>query len=202
MYQTKKMCYNSTKDGWRDIMPMNSNAVIPEEEKSKLAAMYAEYKDLMCYMAYQILRDNQETEDIVHQAFIRIMNIREYIGDVYSTRTRSLLITITKRLALDLYRKRKNHNIVTLNNAYTDSITDIDIENVYESDEILAALSDLPSKYRNLLILRYHYGLQVNDIANILSMSKANVYKTILRAKSKLLEILESTQGIIYAKEG
>lgn len=196
------MCYNSTKDGWRDIMPMNSNAVIPEEEKSKLAAMYAEYKDLMCYMAYQILRDNQETEDIVHQAFIRIMNIREYIGDVYSTRTRSLLITITKRLALDLYRKRKNHNIVTLNNAYTDSITDIDIENLHESDEILAALSDLPSKYRNLLILRYHYGLQVNDIANILSMSKANVYKTILRAKSKLLEILESTQGIIYAKEG
>lgn len=49
--------------------------------------------------------------------------------------------------------------------------------------------------YRELLLLKYDSGFSEKEIAVLLSMTEANVHKTIQRAKTKLSKILEEQEA-------
>ena len=42
------------------------------EEKSLFEQIYLEYRGLMFHVAYEILHNEQDAEDAVHQAFVKI----------------------------------------------------------------------------------------------------------------------------------
>lgn len=51
------------------------------EEKSKFEQLYLEYKGLMFHVAYEILHNEQDAEDAVHQAFVKIAENIKKIDD-------------------------------------------------------------------------------------------------------------------------
>lgn len=53
------------------------------EEKSLFEQIYLEYRGLMYHVAYEILHNEQDAEDAVHQAFIKIA---ENIKKIYCLR--------------------------------------------------------------------------------------------------------------------
>lgn len=89
-----------------------------DEDKSKFEIMYTEYKNLMLYVANQILHDIQDSEDVVHQTFLKVIGILGKIEEPKCHKTRALLVTIVERTAIDLYRKRQNHATVELRDEY------------------------------------------------------------------------------------
>ena len=78
------------------------------EEKLK----FERYKGLMFYTANSVLGDTRDSEDIVHDAFFKIIEIIDEIDDPKSPQTRYLIVTITENKAIDLYRKRKAKTVV------------------------------------------------------------------------------------------
>lgn len=42
------------------------------EDRNKFEIVYQQYKSLMYYVAYRILREERDAEDAVHNAFVRI----------------------------------------------------------------------------------------------------------------------------------
>ena len=78
------------------------------EGKLKFEVIYERYKGLMFYTANSVLGDTRDSEDIVHDAFLKIIEIIDEIDDPKSPQTRYLIVTITENKAIDLYRKRKN----------------------------------------------------------------------------------------------
>ena len=51
------------------------------EEKSLFEQIYLEYRGLMYHVAYEILHNDQDAEDAVHQAFVKIVeNIKKIVG--------------------------------------------------------------------------------------------------------------------------
>ena len=54
-------------------------AIEGQDEKQKFEIIYEEYKNLMFYVANRILEDTQDSEDIVHQAFLKIIEIIDQI---------------------------------------------------------------------------------------------------------------------------
>lgn len=54
------------------------------------------------------------------------------------------------------------------------------------------ALSQLPERYRQLLVLQYIEGYSTKEIAGMLGMKRGTVQKTMWRAKTMLAEILEA----------
>lgn len=77
------------------------------EGKLKFEVIYERYKGLMFYTANSVLGDTRDSEDIVHDAFLKIIEIIDEIDDPKSPQTRYLIVTITENKAIDLYRKRK-----------------------------------------------------------------------------------------------
>ena len=77
-------------------------AMIPTEEgRNKFALLYWEYRDLMFYLALRILGSQQDAEDAVQEALLRITEIIEKIHDPVCPETKALVGMIVEGKALD-----------------------------------------------------------------------------------------------------
>lgn len=161
------------------------------EARSKFEMIYHAYKGLMFYVANRILDNEQDAEDVVHQAFLKIIDILDNIPEASCPQTRSLVVTIAERKALDVYRKRKRRTILPIDEENMQTAVPTELDGVAESSAIAQAIAALPPKYRALLLLKYDSGYSEKEVAHIMGMSEANVRKTMQRAKAKLQTHLE-----------
>ena len=152
------------------------------EERSKFEQIYLEYKGLMFHVAYDILHNEQDAEDAVHQAFVKVAENIKKIGEPVCPKTHSYVVTIVENKAIDQYRKRQKHQTVEL-------IDDIQgTEAHYEgNNDLTKCILKLPARYREMILLRYHHGYSVREITNIMDISLAAAIKLDQRAKNKFL---------------
>lgn len=161
------------------------------EEKSKFEQLYLEYKGLMFHVAYEILHNEQDAEDAVHQAFVKIAENIKKIDDPICPKTHSYVVTIVENKAIDQYRKQQKHQTVEL-------IDDIQGTNAhYEGDnDLTKCILKLPARYREMILLRYHHGYSVREIAGMMGISLSAAIKLDQRAKQKLKKLCEEA-GIL-----
>ncbi len=162
-----------------------------DDDKTKFEIVYDEYKNLMFYVANEILGDTKDSEDVVHDAFLKVIKIIDGIHDPRCPQTKNLVVTIVERTAIDLYRKRKRRQIIPLDEETINVPTSFETDYVIERSSIARAIAMLPTRYRELLLLKYDSGLSEKEISEVLAMTEANVHKTIQRAKKRLSEALE-----------
>ena len=167
---------------------------LPEtpEERDKFLVLYRTYKNLMFYVADRILGDTRDSEDVVHQAFLKILEHMDKISDPNCPQTRAFVVTIVERKAIDLYRSRQRHSQITLEEQVWAETSPGPEESC--GDDLARAILCLPARYRQVLLLRYDSGYSEREIARMLSMTPANVKKTIQRAKQKLAAMLEGEE--------
>ena len=161
------------------------------EEKSKFEQLYLEYKGLMFHVAYEILHNEQDAEDAVHQAFVKIAENIKKIDDPICPKTHSYVVTIVENKAIDQYRKQQKHQTVEL-------IDDIQGTNAhYEGDnDLTKCILKLPARYQEMILLRYHHGYSVREIAGMMGISLPAAIKLDQRAKQKLKKLCEEA-GIL-----
>lgn len=162
-----------------------------EADRSKLEIIYREYKNLMLYVANGILGDQNDSEDVVHQSFLKLMKVIQKIDEPKCHKTRALVVTIVERTAIDLYRRRQKLETVSFDEEDVSALSVSDTDAAATRLDLASAIAALPARYRQVLLLRYDSGFSCREIAGLLSMSEPNVRKTIQRAKEKLGELLE-----------
>ena len=81
-----------------------------KENLSKFQRIYEKYKNTMYSVAYDILKNSHDAEDIVETSLIKVIDILNNIDDaeIDSSRCKNLMITITKNTAIDCIRKNEN----------------------------------------------------------------------------------------------
>jgi len=139
-------------------------------------------------------------EDVLQEAFIKIyVNLNDY-DTKYSFS--SWAYRITHNEAINYLRKNKKVTTVPLETDDEESANLIDIlkseinveEEVFKKDiveQIQKAISMLPDKYREVLILRYMEDMDYQEISDVLRMPMGTVATTINRAKEKFKQIAE-----------
>ena len=161
-----------------------------EREHAKFERIYIEYKSLMFHRANQLLNNIEDAEDAVHMAFESIAKNIKRISDVNCPETRSFVVIIVERKAIDILRKRKGYAELGLDEAIAG------IEIPPPGDGGLAdAMAKLKPDHREVLILHYANGYTAKEIAKMFDMKQDSVQKRIWRAKDALLKILEE-EGI------
>lgn len=159
------------------------------EERSKFEQLYLEYRGLMFHVANKILHNEQDAEDMVHQAFLKVAENIEKIGDPKCPKTQGYIVTIVENKAIDLYRRRQKRQVVELDDELPG------IAAVYEGENTLTAcILNLPARYREMILLRYFQGYSVKEVAAILGLSLSAASKLDQRAKNRL--------RVLYEKEG
>ncbi len=162
-----------------------------EEDKRKFVILYEKYRYLMFKVAHDVLQDTFLAEDAVHEAFVKVTQNMEKIGDVNAQETKRYLITITKNSTIDIYRKRKNQ---MQREIYVDELGEEEVPLTYlETDmdnRILDILKNLPVKYRDVFLLKYANGLDNQEIAELLRITEGNVRQRLSRGKEKIQEAI------------
>lgn len=160
------------------------------EEKSLFEQIYLEYCGLMFHVAYEILHNEQDAEDAVHQAFVKIAENIKKIDAPVCPKTHSYVVTIVEHQAIDQYRRLQKHPSVEL-------IEEIQGTNAhYEGDnDLTKCILKLPARYREMILL-HHQGYSVREIAKMLRLSLPAAIKLDQRAKNKLKKLCEEA-GIL-----
>lgn len=180
-------------------------AIEDEREHSIAENIFLTRYDSMCTQAYKILKNEEDTKDAVMTAFKNIIeHIHKFKG---STENNDRLIYIyTRNAAIDIYRRRKTHGTLSLDNPFDDedgkpfhidyadpraNVEDLVI-NADTLSKVENAIKQLPLSYREIIYLRYYNEYDCTEIAKVLSVNVGTVWTRIHRAKNALKELLQN----------
>lgn len=156
----------------------------------KFEAIYHGYQKQMLFVAERILHNRSDAEDAVQNALFRISRQIKNLPENEQA-LRAYVLTAAKHAALDLLPKQaKEEDIDQLIVPNSEDL----FKKLAASDDyerLLAAISALPLKYREVLMLRYVQELEVKQIAKFLNRPQATVHKQLSRGKSLLATIYE-----------
>lgn len=165
-------------------------------QNDMLEKLYNAYENKMYGIAYSILNNVGQAEDAVQDAFIKLIPYIRDIKSVSSVETKRLVTYTIKNIAIDIYRRNRKEielfakgadEIATGGNQYEIS----SVKTIEDRQVVLQLLSDLPSKYREIIRYRCYYELSYKEISLLLSISEKVAAKRCERARKLLKEMME-----------
>lgn len=165
------------------------------KEPQTLEKLYLAYRSLMFSLANKILKNDEDAEDAVHEAFISMAANADSFLDPDNPSTKAYVSLVAECKAIDLYRRRQRHKGDVAIDSVGEETLGI-LPDCSESYVITRCISLLPEKNRHALLLHYCYGYTAVEIARILNTTPAAVAKLIQRGRSKL-DTLCKEEGVL-----
>ena len=168
------------------------------------------YKDPLLNFIYRFLGDLVESEDIVQETFFRVYKNKHYYKEVAKFST--WIYTIAGNLAKTELRRRKRRRVFSIHRE-TAAEKELDLPDLQSDPEkevntvitqkiIQKAITSLPQKFRQVIVLRDIQGFSYEEISDIIKVPLGTVKSRVNRARLKLqddlsflLEDLESTSS-------
>ena len=152
------------------------------------------YKDKLTNFVFYFLKDEEHSEDIVQETFIRLYEKKHYYKEIAKFST--WIYTIARNLANTELRKKSRTKIMYLSQMSnykkdydlksSDPELNRNIENEFLMKEIHAAIDKLPENYKSVIILRDIQGLDYEQISNNVGVPLGTVKSRINRARLQL----------------
>lgn len=150
--------------------------------------------------AYFILQDSYLAQDVVQETFLKAFQNIDKVQD--GSKLGSWLGTIAARTAVDVLRKEKKYRFATEKLILNETIAAYDqsnnvekiIENRFVKNLVRQQIAGLKPEYRQVIVLKYMYELQDQEIADALDLSLSAVKSRLHRARLALRRILEKYQ--------
>ena len=151
--------------------------------------LYAAHSAEALRVAFSLVDDRASAEDLVHEAFVRVMG---RFGDLRErTAFRSYLLRAVVNLSHSHFRKlRSQRNYVARQQASSIEATPSS-SSVEDSDALVRALRLLPFRQRDAVVLRYCHDLPETDVAAIMSTSPKAVRSLVGRGLERLRKEVE-----------
>lgn len=172
------------------------NMLETEEEKRNFERLYYRFRYMMAKIAFDILKDRQDTEEAVHNALVKITRYPKAVADPDSPSTRNFVCLTTRHAALNLLRRRNRELAEPVENIEELAVIHPEPLQGMVTDSLVRAITKLPEKYRSVLQLRVQYELTDKKIGDILHIAPATARKRLQRARELLKEILEKEEDI------
>lgn len=153
--------------------------------------VYSLYKNLLFRIAYDILNNEQDSEDAVQDAFFKIAENLDKIADEDSPQTRNFAVVITRNICFNVLRKRQIHTDIDEENVCADSSVEDDALSRFGVETLERALERLPEKYRDILYLTVYEEMNLHEAAKFLGITYENAKSRVKRARKKISEFLE-----------
>jgi RNA polymerase sigma-70 factor (ECF subfamily) len=155
------------------------------------------YYNSLFSLAFRILKNRQECEDMIQETFIRVLlHIDKYNENKKFT---TWIHQITKNLCLDLLRRRKSHPNTALDTDYTTlhstkSPEDECLEKE-QAEEIRSLLENLRTMDKEIMFKKYHLEMSLTEISQLTKLPVGTIKSRLSRAR----QLLKKKWGIVAA---
>ena len=154
------------------------------EDRELFVQLYEKHRVAMFNRANRILHSKQDSEDAVHEAFLKIAEKIELISSLECHKRNKYIVTIIENKAINTYRAKRLHPTEPLFDLAEYAVVD-----AYEDGDFTRCILKLPHDYREVLLLKYDLGFSNKEIADALDISQALVRKRLQRARNALRRI-------------
>lgn len=162
------------------------------------AVLVERYKDAVQNLAYRMLSNVTEAEDVTQEVFVRAYTQLATYKPAHKFST--WLLSIASHLAIDQLRRRRFLALPLEDVPFLEWITDLGAGPEQsalvgeQQDEIQAYLQRLHSKYRAVIVLRYWYDLSYEEIATALNLTPTLVKARLHRARELLARYMKENK--------
>src|SRR5579885_2759293 len=154
-------------------------------DQDVFATLVERYKDAVQNLAYRMLGNTTEAEDVTQEAFVRAYTQLATYKAAHKFST--WLLSIASHLAIDQLRRRPFLEwIVDVGTGPEQSALQGE-----QQDEIQSYLQRLPGKYRAVIVLRYWYDFSYEEIAQTLNLTPPLVKARLHRARELLARYIQ-----------
>jgi RNA polymerase sigma-70 factor, ECF subfamily len=181
-----------------------SERVLALPEVGGLAEVLLSHLDSAYNLAHWLVRNGADAEDVVQEAYLRAF---QYSDGFRGGDARAWLLTIVRNTAYTWLRKTRPFEAVS---QFDEQITTNDVEMLNPEQLLLQkadrrvveqAMSELPIRFREILILRELEGFSYKQIAEVMGVPMGTVMSTLSRARERfrhaaidLLKVHEPSQ--------
>jgi len=168
-------------------------------KQDTFAVLVERYKDAVQNLAYRMLSNVTEAEDVTQEVFVRAYTQLATYKPAHKFST--WLLSIASHLAIDQLRRRRFLALPLEDVPFLEWITDLGAGPEQsalvgeQQDEIQAYLGRLHSKYRSVIVLRYWYDLSYEEIATALNLTPALVKARLHRARELLARYMKENKA-------
>lgn len=166
---------------------------------SKFTEIYIKHRTMMYRIALSVLKNPQDAEDAVQEAFLKLAKNISKIDEVSAKKTEAFLVILVRNTAIDLYRaKHHEQDKVELNEE-----NDMDIIESTEATDILSGIisvegyrrlvglmEKMSDTYKDTLKLRFIFEWTNGEIAELLGISKNAVEFRVSHGRAMLIKKL------------
>jgi RNA polymerase sigma-70 factor (ECF subfamily) len=155
--------------------------------KSEYKSEFNRLRPRLVAAARKILGDDEEAEDVVQDAMLRVWQMCEQLSPPVD----SLAFVIVRNLSVSVIRRRRD----------TERVCDIDAPMPADEDErrrierMMAVVEQLPDKQQMILRLRHMEGMEMSEIASLLCTTEVAVRKSLSRARMAVREKMEQNRN-------
>jgi RNA polymerase sigma factor (sigma-70 family) len=152
-------------------------------------SLYNQYSKAMFNVAYRILNNREDAEDILQESFV------ECFRNIHSFRFESTFGAWLKKIIINkcINQLKKKKIDLTLCDTLPVSVYEEEKEEViYDTGKIFKGIEMLPDGYRIILSLYLLEGYDHSEISQILNISESTSKSQYSRAKEKLRNLLSN----------
>lgn len=139
---------------------------LKEGDKEALKEIYNKCNKIVYGIAFSILKNRDNSEDIVQIVFMKIMNMSKDLLPIKNEM--SWIYSLTKNETLNYIRKQKD--LVNIEEAYFLLEEDKEIQKIIEKDSYNNLIKKLPEKDREIISLKILSNMSFREISNLLNM--------------------------------
>lgn len=168
-----------------------------ENDKIRFEEVYYKYKKQMAHLAFSILHNHHDAEDVVHDVFCSVASshmdvitnaknendVRIYM--LRSVRNASISVLRKKKVRTDYEREKYTEKSTLSDNDFIDRVC----ANV-EYERIVGLIDSLDTKYRDVLYYHLVLDLSVKETAEILGREPNTVRQQLFRGKNMVADML------------
>jgi RNA polymerase sigma-70 factor (ECF subfamily) len=170
-----------------------------KEDIDKFSEIYEAHKSMMYGVIFSILKNKEDSEDVLQEAFLKLAKNICKIDDISSKKAKAYLVSLCRSVSIDFYRKhhheRDRINIGDENDM--DSLESSIIPEVLNEiisaegyNRLVALIEEMSDTYKDAMKFRFVLGLSNGEIAELLNISKNAVEFRISRGRTLLAEML------------
>lgn len=172
---------------------------IQDNDESALSELYDQYVNAVFSVAYRVLGNEQDAEEVTQDVFMRIWK-KAALYDEQKGKFISWLLTMTRRIAIDHLRRKQRasqvENPVSLDEQeflYETTLVYDDTSELQRT--LISVLQELPGEYRDAIQLAYFKGMTHAEIATYLKRPLGTVKSHIRQGMEKLRLIWHSSEA-------
>jgi len=170
-------------------------------DQQAFAELVGLYQDKLFYMAFRMLNNRQEAEDVVQETFLRVYKNLDRFDETMKFST--WIYRIATNLCIDRLRKRKpvySLDADSPEHEGLDGYSMIPSDNRTPESEMLMtetqriihqAIESLPPKYKTVMTLRYLQDMSLQEVGDVLDMPVTTIKTRVHRGREFLRKKLE-----------